>query len=124
MLGLHRLHGLDVRAIVVHFTSVSLLFCVASLFLFDRPVGTAEALDGKVLLMLLGVGVFATVGQLLLTHAFAAGLPTKVSVVGLTQVVFALALDLLVWERSFNPATLLGMGLVVAPTAWVMVYRG
>jgi hypothetical protein len=37
--------------------------------------------------------------------------------------VIALALDVLVWERSFDSTTLLGMGLVVAPTAWVMVYR-
>ena len=45
------------------------------------------------------------------------------SVVGLTQVVFALALDGVLFNRSFNLATLLGMGLVMAPTAWLMTYR-
>src|SRR5438093_7025097 len=36
MIGLHRLQGIDARAIVVHFSGVSLLFCVAALLLFDH----------------------------------------------------------------------------------------
>ena len=51
------------------------------------------------------------------------GRMAKVAVVGLTQIVFAMAFDVLLWQRSFDPATLLGMGLVMAPTAWMMAYR-
>jgi drug/metabolite transporter (DMT)-like permease len=74
--------------------------------------------------MLIGIGVAATFGQVFLTKAFAAGPPTKVSVVALTQIVFALILEMLFLGRSdYNPATLLGMGLVLAPTAWLLMLR-
>jgi drug/metabolite transporter (DMT)-like permease len=71
--------------------------------------------------MLFGVGVFATVGQLFLTKAFAAGPPAKVSVVALAQVVFAMIFDMLVWGRSFSVVTIVGMALVIAPTGWLLV---
>jgi drug/metabolite transporter (DMT)-like permease len=124
LLGLHKLHGLDARAIVVHFSAVSLLACLGALFLFEGPETPASLREGKLLLMLLGVGVSATIGQLFLTKAFAAGPPAKVSVVGLTQIAFVMALEVLLWRRSFQPATLLGMLLVVGPTAWLMLRPG
>ncbi len=124
MLGLHRLQGLSTLAIVVHFSGVAFAFCVALVFLGPggMPDWAAAAAPGT-LLRLLGVGATATVGQLFLTKAFAAGPPAKVSVVGLTQIVFAIGLDVLSRDRSFSPATLLGIGLVMAPTAWVMAGR-
>jgi drug/metabolite transporter (DMT)-like permease len=120
MIGLHRLQRIDLRAIVVHFSGVSLLCCLAALAVFGHTSDHANAVEPRQALMLLGLGVSATVGQLFLTKAFAAGTPARVSVVGLTQVVFALAFDVLVWGRSLGPTTLLGMALVVAPTAWLM----
>jgi drug/metabolite transporter (DMT)-like permease len=120
MLGLHRLQAIDPRAIVVHFSAVALVFVVASFFLFERRAPLTAALDGTTPLLLAGVGVFATLGQLFLTRAFAAGPPARVAVVGLTQIVFAMGLDVLVFGRSFSPATLLGIGLVMAPTAWLL----
>ncbi len=123
MIGLHRLNGVDVWAIVVHFSGVALVACLVSFFWMGEPVGFDKVLGGWVLLLLLGVGVSATVGQLFLTKAFAAGSPAKVSVVGLTQIVFAMSLELLLGRNSFNLATLAGMGLVVVPTAWVMTRR-
>lgn len=121
MIGLHRLYGIDVRAIVVHFSGVSALFCLASLFLFERTQTPGVVVDGWLLVMLLGVGVTATVGQLFLTKAFASGPPAKVSVVGLAQVVFAMFLEMCIEQRSFTPATLFGMVLVLAPTGWLMI---
>jgi drug/metabolite transporter (DMT)-like permease len=124
MIGLHRLKNLDVRAVVAHFSGVSLLFVVASFYLFDHSDYPAARLDSWALLMLLGVGVTATIGQLFLTQAFSAGSPAKVSVVGLTQILFAMVLDVLLWGRTFNAVTLVGMALIVAPTAWLMARRG
>lgn len=123
MIGLHRLKGLDVRAIVAHFSGVSVAFAVASLFLFERTKPLPALDDGGLLLMLLGVGLCATVGQLCLTKAFAAGAPAKVSVVGLTQIVFGLLLDVLTLGNVPQPLTLLGIALVIAPTAWVLTHR-
>jgi drug/metabolite transporter (DMT)-like permease len=121
MLGLHRLQQIDIRAIVVHFSFVGLLFCVAAFFLFGHEEQPQASLDGEAVLLLLGVGVTATIGQLLLTVAFTFGSPARVSVVGLSQIVVAMALDVIFWNRSFNAVTLIGMLLVVAPTGWLMV---
>jgi drug/metabolite transporter (DMT)-like permease len=123
MMGLHRLQHVDFRSVVVHFSGVSLIACICSLFLFERSVEPPLEIDMQSLLMLLGVGLSATIGQLLLTKAFALGSPAKVSVVALTQIVFVMLIEIVVWQRTFNPTTLLGMSLVLAPTAWVMAYQ-
>jgi drug/metabolite transporter (DMT)-like permease len=122
MLGLHRLRGVDTRAIVVHFSAVASLMCLASFFLFERPLRLVAVRDGCTALMLLGVGVLATIGQLFLTKAFTGGHPAKVSVVGLSQIVFAMAVDVSLLGNSFGWVTLLGILLVVAPTAWLLAY--
>lgn len=121
MLGLHRLHGVDPRAVVFHFSAVSLVFCLACLVLFDHGPAGRNLGQWQVQLLLLGVGTAATIGQLFLTKAFAAGPPTRVSVVGLTQVVFAVILDVVIWRHPVGPAKLAGMVLVLAPTAWLML---
>lgn len=123
MMGLHRLHDIDARAIVVHFSGVSLLFCLAAMFCFERGALPMSLLPISSVLLLLGVGVCATTGQLLLTKAFASAPPAKVSVVGLTQIVFALAYDIVIWKREVSALSLLGTVLVLAPTAWLLTRR-
>jgi len=71
--------------------------------------------------MLLGVGVTATIGQLFLTKAFAAGPPARVSVVMLSQVGFTMLLEMAIWHRSFGGQTLIGIFLVIAPTVWTLL---
>ncbi len=69
------------------------------------------------------MGVAATLGQVCVTMAFTSGPPARVSVAGLTQVVFALGLDLLFHGPVVQPLTLAGIALVMAPTAWMMADR-
>lgn len=124
MLGLHRLHGMDTRAIVFHFSSVSLLFSVsAKLFIHGNPPPDVPW-QLITVAMLLGVGLSATVGQVCLTKAFTLGDPAKVAVVGLTQVGFGVLIDAIVWQRSFELPTVLGMVLILTPTAWLMLRGG
>jgi drug/metabolite transporter (DMT)-like permease len=123
MLGLHHLSELDPRAVVVHFSAVAVLFAIVSLMVFDRRDGPALLLDVTTTVLLLAVGVTGTVGQLFLTKAFAAGPPAHVSVVALSQVVFALILDVLLFGRSVPMATLGGIILILAPTAWLLTRR-
>jgi drug/metabolite transporter (DMT)-like permease len=120
MIGLHRLNGIDVRAIVAHFSGVALCFCLGAFFLFEKRMPPLQNLTAWNALLVLGVGVAATVGQLFLTKAFSSGPPARVAVVGLTQIVFAMLFDMLLFERHFSRTTLLGMALVVAPTGWLM----
>jgi len=121
LIGLHRLREIDPRAVVAHFSAVALAGCVVALFVFPRSGPLLLKLTPASAVMLLGVGLFATIGQLFLTKAFAAGPPARVSVVCLSQIGFTMLLEMVIWRRSFNAATLLGIGLVIAPTAWTLL---
>ncbi len=122
MLGLHRLKGVHPWAVVAHYSGVATLFVLASWMIGGVPDLTALA-DRKTLILLLGVGLAATLGQVCVTRAFTSGQPARVSVAGLTQIVFALGLDLLFQGPSVQPLALCGIGLVLAPTAWMMAGR-
>lgn len=123
LIGLHKLQHIDARAIVAHFSAVSLFFCLLALFVFPHSTTLVSHFDTITLLLLLGVGATATGGQLLLTKSFAEGDPAKVSVVGLSQVGFAMLFDFAWWGRTFTGVTLAGMALVILPTAWIMIRR-
>lgn len=125
LMGLHRLKQIDANAVVVHFSAVSVLILLGLLLL--QPGETAWPViltklqsDGW---LLLGVGLGATVGQLLLTRAFATGAPARVSVVALSQVAFAMVIESILWQRSYEAATLLGIGMVLGPTVWMLLRR-
>ena len=119
MIGLHQVKEVDPRAIVAHFSGVALAGCIVALFVF--PTSGPLVLDLKTAALLLGVGLSATIGQLFLTKAFTAGPPARVSVIGLTQVGFTMLLEIVFWQRTFSGLTLLGISLVVAPTAWTLL---
>lgn len=120
MLGLHALRGIDPTAVVVHFSAVATAVCFA-VYTFSPQEHTLGRLgEGSAWIKLGGIGVAALVGQIFLTLAFAGGAPAAVSVVGLTQIIFALALDVWLFGHSVNAMTLLGMALVIAPTAWLL----
>jgi drug/metabolite transporter (DMT)-like permease len=121
MIGLNRLGGVDARAVVTHFSGVATVFTVGFMLLSGGRVDYAPLGDGRTLALLLGVGLSATVGQLAMTKAFALGNPSRVSVVGLMQIVFALVFDLLFWRRQFGALVVVGIVLVVAPSAWLML---
>jgi drug/metabolite transporter (DMT)-like permease len=121
MLGLNRLHWIDTRAVVAHFSAVSMLVCIAALACAERRASLETLAAPLTAVMLLGVGVSATAGQICLTKAFTIGAPAKVSVVGLTQIVFTLLVDVSLFGEEFRPLHLLGIALVMLPTAWVML---
>ncbi|MET0646565.1 MAG: DMT family transporter [Pyrinomonadaceae bacterium] len=121
MIGLNRLGGVDARAVVTHFSGVATVFTLAFLLVSGGRVDYAPLRDAGVLGLLFAVGLSATVGQLAMTKAFALGNPSRVSVVGLMQIVFALVFDLLLWQRQFGPLVVLGIALVVGPSAWLML---
>jgi drug/metabolite transporter (DMT)-like permease len=118
MLGLHRLRDLDPRAVVAHFAGVASLVA-ATWLVFRREALSPRLLEPATLGLLLGVGITGTLGQVLLTRAYTAGAPSRVAVVGLSQVVFAMGFDVALWGRPLTPSTLAGFALVLAPTTWL-----
>ncbi len=120
MLSLHRVQDIDTRVVVFHYSVIAFLASLG-VFVFSA-VRTAPhvSTDWTTIWMLIGTGVAATLGQLLLTMAFASGPPAKVSVVGLTQVGMAMFYDIGIWGHEFGLLSLAGIVLVVAPTAWLL----
>lgn len=124
MIGLHRVQGVDTRAIVWHFSAVSLIFASLAMGLIESPMPVEpQPRTWLSWVELFGVGASATVGQFCLTKAFTLGVPSRVAVVGLSQVGFALIFELILENRDYNKASLLGMLLVLAPTAILLLQR-
>jgi drug/metabolite transporter (DMT)-like permease len=123
MIGLYQVRSLDPRAIIVHFSGVALVVCLGSLLVTGEVAVVGELARPSTAWVLLLVGLAATAGQVFLTKAYSGSSPTKVSIIALSQIVFALFLDLTFGERDFHPLTLLGVVLVIAPTAWVIFLR-
>ncbi len=122
MLGLHRLGHIPPRAILLHFSAVSLLFCVIAWTVSPTARWNPGFDRGATIALLVGVGLSATVGQYGLTKAFTTGVPSQVAVVGLSQVAFGMLLDVVWFGRVFTAPTLLGTACVLAPTAWLMTH--
>ncbi|MFO0959784.1 MAG: DMT family transporter [Isosphaeraceae bacterium] len=123
MLGLHKLRGVSPRAVVAHFGAVGAI--VAGAVVSTRPASIWSAfLDPMTLALLLAVGISGTIGQAFLTRAYASGAPSRIAAIGLSQVAFAMILDVLIWGRTLPPITLLGFALVLGPTAWLTARGG
>lgn len=123
MLGLNRLRDFDEQTIVVHFSGVATCFGIAAYFLFERTEAHETIEVYWVILLLIGIGVSASFGQILLTRAFTGGDPARVSVVGLTQILFAMVPDIVLFHHAMNLERAIGMVLIMVPTAWVMLSR-
>jgi drug/metabolite transporter (DMT)-like permease len=120
MLGLHRLRHIDARAVVCHFAGVASVF--AFVWVLFRPAALSrDLLTPLTLLLLLAVGISGTLGQVCITRAYAAGRPASMAIVGLTQVGFAMVLDMVLWHRSLTLVTGLGFLFLLLPSAWLSI---
>jgi drug/metabolite transporter (DMT)-like permease len=79
--------------------------------------------DKSTLALLIMVGAAGVAGQIGMTRAFAKGQASRISVIALSQILFGLGFDALFWNRSVNLISLLGMVLVIVPTAWLILGR-
>jgi len=120
MMGLHRVAALDHRAVVAHFSATAAVFTFAASLVVGGGHFPAPPDDVRVWQLLVAVGLSATIGQLFMTRAYAKAHPANVAVVGLSQVVFGLILDVVLWGRPVDAWTLIGIALVAGPTGWVM----
>jgi drug/metabolite transporter (DMT)-like permease len=82
-------------------------------------VSTAE--PGRMLLWTVGMAGFGTLGQVLMTRAYVHGEATLVALVGYSGVLFAMLLDLTLFDLAPAESALLGAGLMIA--AAVLIVR-
>ncbi len=120
LINLHKVRSVDPRAIVTHFSGVATV-CSLLVWIFLPVSPPTKVVDAISVWSLIGVGVAATVGQLCLTRAFAAGPPARVSVVGLSQVVVAGLMKWILEGRIPSAGSLVGMCLVLGATVWVII---
>lgn len=123
MLGLNRLQHIDPRAIVVHFSGVASLATTMFLLATNRKDYSPQLTDKTTMVLLVLVGMAGVAGQIGMTKAFAKGQATQISVVALSQILFGLVFDVLFWSRGLNWISMLGMILVIVPTAWLILGR-
>lgn len=120
LINLHRIRDIDARSIVTHFSAVATVMSLAVWMVIPLEAPTM-APDNSSYLRLFGVGFVATIGQLCLTKAFSTGVPARVSVVGLSQVAVAAIVKWFQEQSLPTIGSVIGMGLVLASTIWVMV---
>jgi drug/metabolite transporter (DMT)-like permease len=116
LMGLNRLGAHPPAAVVAHFSVVSTAITGAAFFASGSVASVPEAGIAR----LLGVGALGTLGQVALTRALGGAEASKVSVVGLSQLVFGSVLDRLVFGRRHGALTIAGMLLVAAPITWLL----
>jgi drug/metabolite transporter (DMT)-like permease len=122
VIGLNLLHKTPSQAIVVHFSLVATVFCLAAAPFEPDFAASVAALRLPIIGLLAALGLCATIGQIFLTKAFAAGPASKVAVVALSQVVFCYLFELGFLGRRFQWLSMWGMILIIGPTA-LMIWR-
>jgi drug/metabolite transporter (DMT)-like permease len=120
LIGLHKVKEVDARAVVTHFSAVSSVITFLAWLVVPTNF-VFEPTNNNSLWRLLGVGLTATLGQLFLTKAFAAGPPARVSVVGLSQVGVAALYKWIVYGRVPTAWSMVGMLMILTATVWVML---
>lgn len=93
--------------VVFYFGAVGLVISAIPLYWHLQPLGWRE------LGVLLGTGLFATLGQLQLTRAYACAPAARVGAMGYSAVLFAGLLGWLVWGETPDGWSLLGAALVI-----------
>ncbi len=123
LLGLHRLRGVDTRAVVAHFAGVASVVSLIGILAFPQVLRD-DLLEPTTAALLLGVAASGTMGQICLTRAYSTGKPARLAVVGLTQILFAVAFDVLFWGRALTPLAIAGFLLVGLPSAALAAVAG
>lgn len=127
MLGLHRLKGVSPLAVVVHFSCVSTVTCALALLaqwmIAPESMPIAKESNRQVFWLLPAVGITAAFGQVFLTRAYAAGSPTKLSVVALSQVLIVLAVETISNRKALDWHVILGTAMVLGPVAWLLAHE-
>jgi drug/metabolite transporter (DMT)-like permease len=120
MILLRKLRDIDPRTIVAHFTGTASLVCLVLIIVLGRKFDLTFMENPVNVLMLAGVGVFGTVGQLAMTKAFSIGEAPGVASAGFIRVGFSAGYDVLIWQHAFQPVTLLGVALILGSTGGLL----
>jgi drug/metabolite transporter (DMT)-like permease len=121
MLGLNQLKAIQPLAVVVHFSAVATVFAMLGFLVLPVSEGPNGFQTVQSTLQLIGIGVSAMIGQIFLTLAFSYGSATRVSVIGLSQVIMVMFAEaILGFERRIGLLDIVGTILVMSATGWLL----
>lgn len=120
MILLRKLRDIDPRIIVTHFSGTAAAICLILIIALGKDFDFSFMEKSTNLLMLAGVGVFGTIGQLAMTKAFSIGEAPSVASAGFIRVGFSAAYDLFIWQHVFQITTLLGVALILGSTGGIL----
>lgn len=120
MICLRKLRDLDPRTIVTHFSLTATIGATIFILLF-RDVGTYVAyFRFDIITTLIGIGIFGTFGQLMMTKAFALGRASIVSSTGYAKVGFSALYDLILFSAVLEIYSVLGMLMILGASTWLL----
>ena len=119
MICLRKLKDLDTRVIVTHFSATATVIAFLTLISVRGEADFSQLGDMRILLMLIGVGVLGTLGQLAMTKAFSMGEAPSVASAGFVKVGFSAGYDVFIWKYVLEYPTILGMLLILGSTMWL-----
>jgi drug/metabolite transporter (DMT)-like permease len=125
VIGLRRAKHLDVRAVVLHMAVIVTAASLLTFFFRGAHAWVGPEVSGvpwRTVGLLVSLGLFTVLAQFTITRAYSLGRASRVTVLGVLGVFFAAVLDRVLWSRQFEPATLIGMLLVTAPSAWLTTH--
>lgn len=96
--------------IVFYFTLFSTLFAVAGTLLFE---GGFHVPDTQATVGLIGMGVFATLGQMTSTRSYAYGNLLLSSLLGFSAIPFSLLMGVVLFEDPLSWVAILGMAIIL-----------
>ena len=120
MICLRKLRDLDPRTIVTHFSLTATIGSIVFILLFRDIESYRDYLQADIVLTLIGIGIFGTIGQLTMTKAFALGRASVVSSTGYAKVGFSAIYDLILFSAVFEMYTILGMLMILVASTWLL----
>jgi drug/metabolite transporter (DMT)-like permease len=120
MVLLRKLRDIDPRTIVTHFSGTAAAVCLLLILILGREFDFSFMEKPSNVLMLAGIGVFGTVGQLAMTKAFSIGEAPGVASAGFMRVGFSAGYDLLIWQHAFQITTLVGIAMILGSTGGLL----
>ena len=120
MICLRKLRDLDPRTIVTHFSLTATIGSLIFIFLFREIETYSNYFQKDIIVILIGIGIFGTIGQLTMTKAFALGRVSIVSSTGYAKVGFSAIYDLLLFGAIFEFYSILGMLMILGSSTWLI----
>jgi drug/metabolite transporter (DMT)-like permease len=107
-----------------HTLTIVTWFTLFSTIVMVPPMIPVFVLPGfKAMAALVGVGLFAMFGQLLLTTAYRYGNPGRLAVIGSMSAVFGAGFDMVIWHSIPDTTTAVGIVLVIGACATIQWRR-